>query len=60
MRYALCASALCAVALTADAQQPKPTRFGIGTPVTPQEIKAADDDVTPTGHGLPNDSGKVT
>src|SRR5438270_6680817 len=34
-------------------------RFGFGTPATAAEIRVADDDVTPTGHGLPRDSGTV-
>jgi cytochrome c len=59
LRAALGAGALCAVVLVAYAQRPSPARLGIGTPATPQEIKAADDDVTPSGHGLPNDSGSV-
>src|SRR5437868_3332400 len=48
-----------AVALGARSAQILPGRYGIGTPATAAEIRAADDDVTPTGHGLPNDSGSV-
>ena len=47
------------VAAVVAAQQLRPARLGIGTPATPQEIKAADDDVTPSGHGLPSGSGSV-
>lgn len=34
-------------------------QFALGTPATPEEIRLADDDATPTGHGLPHDSGTV-
>src|SRR5437588_2859917 len=34
-------------------------RFGFGTQATAAEIRLIDDDVTPTGHGLPRDSGTV-
>jgi cytochrome c len=34
-------------------------RFGFGTPATPAEIRLADTDVRPDGHGLPHDSGTV-
>lgn len=40
-------------------QQHRPQRFGFGTSATAAEVRAADDDVTPTGHGLPRDSGSV-
>ena len=33
--------------------------FSLGTPATAEDIRLADDDVTPTGHGLPHDSGTV-
>lgn len=34
-------------------------QFALGTPATTDDIRLADDDVTPTGHGLPHDSGTV-
>ena len=37
----------------------RPARFGFGTLATPEEIRRADTDVTPWGHGLPHDSGTV-
>lgn len=34
-------------------------RYGFGRPATAEEIRLADTDVTPEGHGLPHDSGTV-
>ncbi len=50
----LCALALTAVALPADAQ-----RYGLGRAPTPQEITAWDIDVRPDGHGLKAGKGTV-
>jgi cytochrome c len=36
-----------------------PTRFGFGSPATAEEIRLADTDVMPSGHGLPPASGTV-
>jgi cytochrome c len=38
---------------------PPDGRFGLGTPATAAEIRLADTDVRPDGHGLPHDSGTV-
>ena len=46
-----------AIALTRSQQRPE--RFGFGTPATAAEIRRADTDVRPDGHGLPHDSGTV-
>ena len=36
-----------------------PSRFGFGTAATAAEIRLADTDARPDGHGLPHDSGTV-
>jgi S-disulfanyl-L-cysteine oxidoreductase SoxD len=41
------------------AQAPKPARLGIGRPATPDEIRALDIDVMPSGIGLPEGRGTV-
>jgi cytochrome c len=41
-------------------QERRPARFGFGARATAPEIRAADDDVTPTGEGLPRENGTVT
>jgi S-disulfanyl-L-cysteine oxidoreductase SoxD len=53
---ALCAVALTAATLPADAQQ---ARYGLGRAPTPQEIAAWDIDVRPDGHGLKTGRGTV-
>ena len=50
-------SFVCAVTTLAQAQ--KPGRLGIGRAATPDEIKALDIDVNPTGAGLPEGRGTV-
>jgi cytochrome c551/c552 len=54
---ALCALALTAATLPADAQQAP--RYGLGRAPTPQEIAAWDIDVRPDGHGLKSGRGTV-
>ena len=54
---ALCALALAAATLPADAQQTP--RYGLGRTPTPQEIAAWDIDVRPDGHGLKTGKGTV-
>jgi hypothetical protein len=39
--------------------QQYPQRFGFGRSASPEEIRKADTDVRPDGHGLPHDSGTV-
>jgi S-disulfanyl-L-cysteine oxidoreductase SoxD len=51
---------LAACAVTVAAQTAKPTRLGIGRPATPDEIKALDIDVNPSGVGLPEGRGTVS
>jgi cytochrome c len=51
---------LAACAVTVVAQTAKPTRLGIGRPATPDEIKALDIDVNPSGVGLPEGRGTVS
>jgi cytochrome c len=46
-------------ARAARAAHAAPPRFGFGTPATAEEIRRADTDVTPSGDGLPRDSGTV-
>lgn len=41
------------------AQAPAPTRFGLGTPATPEQVRALDIDVMPDGRGLPEGRGMV-
>lgn len=41
------------------AQTQKPARLGIGRPATPEEIRALDIDVMPSGVGLPDGQGTV-
>jgi cytochrome c len=41
------------------AESQKPARFGIGRPATPDEIRALDIDVMPSGVGLPEGRGTV-
>lgn len=41
------------------AQSPAPSRFGLGTPATPEQIRALDIDVMPDGRGLPEGRGSV-
>ena len=41
------------------AESQKPGRFGIGRPATPDEIRALDIDVMPSGVGLPEGRGTV-
>ena len=41
-------------------QRQYPPRFGFGATPTAEEIRKADTDVRPDGHGLPRDSGTVT
>jgi S-disulfanyl-L-cysteine oxidoreductase SoxD len=50
---------LVACAVSAIAQAQKPTRLGIGRAATPDEIKALDIDVSPSGAGLPEGRGTV-
>lgn len=40
-------------------EQQYPARFGFGRIATAEEIRSADTDVRPDGHGLPRDSGSV-
>ena len=49
----------CALAVTTLAQGPKPARLGIGRAATPEEIRALDVDVNPSGIGLPEGRGTV-
>jgi mono/diheme cytochrome c family protein len=48
-----------AFAVTTLAQAPKTARLGIGRPATPDEIRALDIDVNPSGVGLPEGRGTV-
>ena len=48
-----------AVAVSTFAQTQKPARFGFGRPATPDEIRALDIDVNPSGVGLPEGRGTV-
>jgi len=43
--------------MTAVGAAQSPTRFGLGTPATPEAIAALDIDVRPDGTGLPDGSG---
>ena len=55
------ATTIFAAALVAStfAQTQKPARLGIGRPATPEEIRALDIDVMPSGVGLPEGRGTV-
>src|SRR5438552_3164020 len=43
----------------APGQRDDNANFALGTTPTDSELRVADDDVTPTGHGLPHDSGTI-
>ena len=57
MRFVVCVALLASAACARTSNDD--SRFALGTPATAAEIQLADDDVTPTGHGLPHDSGTV-
>ena len=63
MRHMACGGAAlllsCALAVSTFAQTQKPERLGIGRPATPDEIRAIDIDVMPSGAGLPDGRGTV-
>lgn len=50
---------IAALAPSLVAQSPTPARFGLGTPATPEQIRALDIDVMPDGRGLPEGRGSV-
>ncbi len=55
----LVVAGVAAAALPFRQQRRYPPRFGFGRPATADDIRKADTDVRPDGHGLPHDSGTV-